>query len=152
MGCNQCTPFSNSASCSSNFRMHDLSRQLGNKEQAIATAKLFIQAFANSMPTGKANTFANQTLPQLLMINIRCDRPVNLVTAFEKPVKSNTGNAVPSIMRIFDEEIKAEKYVQAPVKTLYVVEEGVVKPDWGTEENSVTALINDFAKTVEELL
>lgn len=135
-----------------NIAMHDLSRQLGNKEQAITAAKLFIQAFANSMPTGKANTFANQTLPQMLMINIRCDRPVNLVTAFENPVKSNAGNAVPSILRIFDEEMKAEKYVQAPVKTLYVVEEGVVKPDWGTEESSITALINDFAKTVEELL
>jgi CRISPR system Cascade subunit CasC len=135
-----------------NIAMHDLSKQLGNKEQAVNAAKLFIQAFANSMPTGKSNTFANQTLPQMLMINIRCDRPVNLVTAFENPIKSNIGNAVPSIMRLFDEEIKAEKYVQPPMKTLYVVVDGVVKPEWGEEEPSITELINDFAKTVEELL
>ena len=128
-----------------NIAMHELVRQLGNREQAIAAAKLFIQAFANSMPTGKSNTFANQTIPQLLMINIRHDRPVNLVTAYEKPVKSHTGNVVPSIERLFNEVTKAEKYVQAPVKTLYVVEEGIMKPEWGTEEDSISALINDFA-------
>ena len=135
-----------------NIAMHDLTRQLGNKEQAILAAKLFIQAFTNSMPTGKSNTFANQTLPQMLMINIREDRPVNLVTAYENPVKSHGGNVVPSIERLFNEVTKAEKYVQAPVKTLYVVEEGVEKPTWGTEEDSVSALINDFAKIAVNLL
>ena len=135
-----------------NIAMHELVRQLGSREQAIAAAKLFIQAFANSMPTGKANTFANQTLPQLLMINIRRDRPVNLVTAYEKPVKSHTGNVVPSIERLFDEVTKAEKYVQSPVKTLYVVENGIMKPEWGTEEDSISALIDDFAKIAENHL
>lgn len=135
-----------------NIALHDLIKQLGSKEQAVDAAKLFIQAFANSMPTGKSNTFANQTLPQLLMINIRHDRPVNLVTAYEQPVKSNKGNVVPSIERLFAEVMRAEKFVQTPVKTLYVVEEGVIKPEWGTEENSITELIDDFAKIVEELL
>ena len=135
-----------------NISMHELARQLGNKEQAVAAAKLFIQAFANSMPTGKANTFANQTLPQLLMINIRQDRPVNLVTAFEKPIRSRTGNVAPSIDRLFDEVKKSEKYVLAPVKTLYVVAEDVTKPEWGIEEDNIFALINDFAEIVEDIL
>lgn len=135
-----------------NIAMHDLIRQLGNKEQTIAAAKLFIQAFANSMPTGKSNTFANQTLPQMLMINIRQDRPVNLVTAYENPIKSHMGNVSPSIERLFDEVKKAEKYVQAPVKTLYVVEDNITKPEWGTEEYSTSALISDFAKIAEDLL
>ena len=132
--------------------VHDLVRQLGDKEQAIGAAKLFIQAFANSMPTGKSNTFANQTLPQMLMINIRRDRPVNLVTAFEKPVKSNTGNVVPSINRLFEEVKKAEKFVQAPVKTYYVVDEDVVKPEWAGEEDSLSALLSDFTKDAADLL
>lgn len=135
-----------------NISMHELARQLGNKEQAVAAAKLFIQAFANSMPTGKANTFANQTLPQLLMINIRQDRPVNLVTAFEKPIRSRTGNVAPSIDRLFDEVKKSEKYVLAPVKTLYVAAEDVTKPEWGIEEDNIFALINDFAEIVEDIL
>lgn len=135
-----------------NIAMHDLIRQLGNREQAVAAAKLFIQAFANSMPTGKSNTFANQTLPQMLMINIRTDRPVNLVTAFEKPVKAREGNVVPSIERLFAEVINTEKYVQPAMKTLYVVEDGILKPEWGVEEDNISELINDFAKIAQDIL
>lgn len=135
-----------------NVAVHELVRQLGNKESAIDAAKLFIEAFAKSMPTGKSNTFANQTLPQILMINVRKDRPVNLVTAYEKPVKSHDGNAAASIKRLFEEVEKTEKFVEAPVKTLYVAEEDVEKPDWATEEENITALLNDFGKIAEELL
>ena len=135
-----------------NIAMHELFRQLGSKEQAIDAAKLFIQAFANSMPTGKSNTFANQTLPQLLMINIRRDRPVSLVTAYENPVKSREGYVKPSIERLFDEVKKTEKFVQVPEKTLYVVEENIEKPEWATEEDNISALMDDFAKIAEELL
>ena len=135
-----------------NIAMHDLARQLGDKVQAVEAARLFIQAFANSMPTGKVNTFANQTLPQLLMINIRLDRPVNLVSAYEKPVKSSTGNVEPSIERLLDEVKKAEKFVQPAFKTLYVVEEEIKKQEWAIEEDSISALMNGFAKTAEELL
>ena len=135
-----------------NIAMHELFRQLGSKEQAIDAAKLFIQAFANSMPTGKSNTFANQTLPQLLMINIRRDRPVSLVTAYENPVKPREGYVKPSIERLFDEVKKTEKFVQVPEKTLYVVEEKIEKPEWATEEDNISALMDDFAKIAEELL
>ena len=135
-----------------NIAMHELVRQLGDKKQAIDAAGLFIQAFANSMPTGKSNTFANQTLPQMLMINIRLDRPVNLVTAYENPVKSCTGNVVASVERLFDEVLKAEKYVQVPVKTLCVLDEAIKKPEWCTEEKGIIELIEDFTKIAEEYL
>lgn len=135
-----------------NIAIHELVRQLGNKEQTIEAAKLFIKAFANSMPTGKSNTFANQTLPQLLMINIRQDRPVNLVTAYEKPVKTSGGNVYPSIQRLFEEMKKTEKFVQPPVKSLYITEEEIEKPDWAVEEETISALISDFAEIAEKLL
>ncbi|MDD5922745.1 MAG: type I-E CRISPR-associated protein Cas7/Cse4/CasC, partial [Eubacteriales bacterium] len=136
-----------------NVAVHELLKQLGDdKEQTINASKLFIQAFANSMPTGKVNTFANQTLPQLLMINIRQDRPVNLVTAFENPVKSNTGNASPSIKRLFDEVTKTEKFVDAPVKTFFVSAEEINSPAWAEEESNISALLNDFSDAAEELL
>lgn len=135
-----------------NIAVHDLVRQLKNGEQAVSASKLFIEAFTNSMPTGKSNTFANLTLPHLLMVNIRQDRPVNLVTAFENPVKSyagnSKGNSVTSIERLFAEVKKTEKFVQAPLRTFYVVNEDVAKPEWGTEENSLTSLLNDFEEVV----
>lgn len=135
-----------------NIALHDLVRQLGSKDTAIAAAKMFIQAFANSMPTGKSNTFANQTLPEMLMINIRYDRPVNLVTAFENPVKSNNGNASKSIERLFSEVKKAEKFVKAPAKTLFIAVEDIMKPEWGVEEDSIFSMLNDFSQIAEELL
>ncbi len=127
-----------------NISMHELVKQLGSKERAIAAAKLFIKAFAISMPTGKSNTFANQTLPQFLMINIRTDRPVNLVTAFENPVKSRRGYVGPSIQRLLEEEVKAEKFVEKPEKSLYLVDAEIEKPEWATEEASMHALLEDF--------
>lgn len=135
-----------------NVAVHELVNQLGDKEKVIDAVKLFIKAFVNSMPTGKSNTFANQTLPQMFMINIRQDRPVNLVTAYEKPVKSRSGNVIPSIQRLFDEVKKSEKFVQAPVKTLYVVDENVDKPEWAVEEESLSALLNDFTEIANSLL
>ena len=135
-----------------NVSLHELLRQLGDKEQVIAAAELFIRAFANSMPTGKVNTFANQTLPQLLMINLRTDRPVNLVTAYEKPVRSKSGNVEESIARLFEEMKKSEKFVQAPVQTLYVMEDPMNQPDGAVEEVSMAALLNDFAAEAGRIL
>lgn len=135
-----------------NIALHDLTRQLGDKEQAITAAKIFIEAFSNSMPTGKSNTFANQTLPQMLMINLRRDRPVNLVTAYEKPIKSIVGNVSLSIERLFEELTRSEKFVQAPLKTLYVAEEDIVKPECAIEKSSISALLDDFAVISEDLL
>ena len=54
------------------------------------TAKVvcgFAEAFIRSMPTGKQNTFANRTLPDMVYVAVRCDQPVNLAGAFECPVK-----------------------------------------------------------------
>lgn len=135
-----------------NVAIHELARQLNDKDKAINTAKLFIEAFANSMPTGKVNTFANQTLPQMLMINIRQDRPVNLVTAFENPVKAKGGNVEPSIIRLLEEEKNAEKFVKRPLKSLLIIDDNINVPDWAEEEGSVSELLDRFGEAVEELL
>lgn len=69
----------------------------------IDSTKLFIEAFAKSMPTGKINTFANQTIPSLILISLREDRPVSLVSAFESPIRSEDGYVKKSIERLFEE-------------------------------------------------
>jgi CRISPR system Cascade subunit CasC len=135
-----------------NIALHELVQQLKDKDQAIEAAKLFIKAFADSMPTGKVNTFANQTLPELLMINIRTDRPVNLVTAYEVPVKSHAGNADPSIERLFKEVEKTNKFVNKPYKTFFVSASSIEKPVWAQEEDSLTALLDNFVASVTDLL
>lgn len=51
--------------------------------------RAFAEAFCKSMPTGKQNTFANRTMPDLVYIAVRRDQPVNLVGAFEDPVRED---------------------------------------------------------------
>lgn len=53
------------------------------------------------MPTGKINTFANQTLPQAIVVSLRSDRPLNMVSAFEEPIKSDNGYVDKSIEKLF---------------------------------------------------
>ena len=56
--------------------------------EAAHTVRGFAEAFLRSMPTGKQNTFANRTLPSMVYVVIRRDQPVNLVGAFENPVRA----------------------------------------------------------------
>ena len=67
----------------------DANRLLDNLGDAAATRRgveAFIQAFVESMPTGKQNTFANRTLPDAVVVTLRDRLPINLVGAFEEPV------------------------------------------------------------------
>ncbi len=135
-----------------NVAVHELLRQLGDAETTIRTLKLFIEAFSNSLPSGKVNTFANDTLPQAIMITVRDDRPVNLVSAFENPVKSKDGFVDESIKRLFAEKSKAEKFVHKPLLTLYVTKDGLVVPEDGVEEANLSKLLEDFSDKLSTLL
>ena len=48
-----------------NVAIHELSKQLEDEKSLKNSLNLFIEAFANSLPTGKVNTFANQTYRRL---------------------------------------------------------------------------------------
>ena len=134
-----------------NVAVHELVRQLGNVKDAVEALKLFVEAFSNSMPTGKINTFANETLPQVIMVNVRTDRPVSLVSAYEKPVKSRNGYVEESVERLFSELGKSEKFVDPPVYTFYVTQVDTQNKPTGKEESSLKALINDLGQ-IETLM
>ena len=70
-----------------NLNVDELKHNLGDEELTEKGIKQFIKSFVLSMPTGKQNTYANKTLPQYVMVNVRDDTPVNLANAFEKPIK-----------------------------------------------------------------
>ncbi|MGX8705190.1 MAG: type I-E CRISPR-associated protein Cas7/Cse4/CasC [bacterium] len=73
--------------------LRDLASSLG-RDDAVRAALAFAEAFICSMPTGKQNTFANRTLPDVVYIALRGDQPVNLVGAFEKPVRGYEGSGL----------------------------------------------------------
>ncbi|MEU3971877.1 type I-E CRISPR-associated protein Cas7/Cse4/CasC [Streptomyces bacillaris] len=62
---------------------HDDARPVEPTRRAVAA---FLEGFITSLPTGKINTFGNQTLPAAVIVKIRSRRPVSYVAAFEEPV------------------------------------------------------------------
>lgn len=104
--------------------VHDLFVNLNEEEELTAkSVGEFVKAFILSMPTGKQNTFANRTVPDAVMICIRDDQPVNLVNAFEEPVKPASGGGFSdmSIERLgeFEKKVTAD-YVSEPVKICHI--------------------------------
>lgn len=65
--------------------IRELAKNLDAEELKMAV-KGFAEAFIRSMPTGKQNTFANRTLPNMVYVALREDQPINLAGAFERPV------------------------------------------------------------------
>lgn len=127
-----------------NVAVHELSGQLKNVDDTIAAVKLFVEAFSNSMPTGKIHSYANATLPHALLVTVRTDRPVSLVDAYESPVKSTNGYAEESVKRMFSELEKTEKFVSKPVLTLYLTDTDLGEKPEGKEEQSLADLLKDL--------
>ncbi len=82
----------------------------------------FIEGFVKSMPTGKQNSFANRTLPSTVVVVVREDQPVNLVSAFESPVPGGNGLVTKSTETLARELTKIdEQWTATPllVASLY---------------------------------
>lgn len=135
-----------------NVAVHELLEQLDSKEALIKSLALYIEAFVKSMPTGKVNTFANQTLPQAVLVTLRKDRPINLVSAFEKPVKSKEGYVEESIEKLFEELERVEKFADAPEFGIYVSLEDIDALDNLVESNSLKNLIEETEKELNRLV
>ncbi|WP_148592178.1 type I-E CRISPR-associated protein Cas7/Cse4/CasC [Streptomyces sp. WAC01526] len=74
----------------------------GQNESTLKSALGFIRAFATSMPTGKANTFAHHTRPEVIVLSLREDRPVSHVDAFERPIaRTSDGYLATSATTLF---------------------------------------------------
>lgn len=70
-----------------------LAENLGDHETTKRAISAFLTGFARSMPTGKQNTFANNTLPEAIVVSLRSDQPVSYVGAFEAPIQTSGGYA-----------------------------------------------------------
>jgi CRISPR system Cascade subunit CasC len=70
----------------------------GDLTAARELAEAFLHAFVNSLPQAKKNSTAPHTVPDLVHLTVRSDRPLSLAAAFEKPVQAaaDGGYAAPS--------------------------------------------------------
>lgn len=135
-----------------NIALHEFMNKTGEKDATVESAKLFVEAFINSMPTGKINSFANQTLPQAVIVTLRKDRPVNMVSAFEKPIKSNDGYVEKSVKRLFEEYPKYDGMLEKPLFTAYYTFGDYGVPEIGTNENSTKELIKELGEEINQYL
>lgn len=132
-----------------NIALHDFYKQLGDKEEVIDAVKLFVEAFVKSMPTGKINSFANQTLPQAVVVSLRSDRPINLVSAFEEPIKSENGYVDKSIQKLFAEYVKYEKILDKPIFTDYLLLDDTLEvKSIGKSTQNLDELLSDLEESI----
>ncbi|GGO81326.1 type I-E CRISPR-associated protein Cas7/Cse4/CasC [Nonomuraea cavernae] len=64
-----------------------LLENLDDHSTAAELTSAFLTAFISALPTGKQNSTAANTIPDLAYIAVRSDRPVSLAPAFETPIK-----------------------------------------------------------------
>ena len=100
--------------------VHELKNRLG--DDTANAVREFVHAFITSMPTGKINTFANRTLPAAVMVTIRTDQPINLVGAFEKPVRSNDDGYLDASCKALVKHTKEtyENWLDAPAVSFVI--------------------------------
>ncbi|MFH8491943.1 type I-E CRISPR-associated protein Cas7/Cse4/CasC [Streptomyces longisporoflavus] len=98
--------------------LHQLRENLADDASAVQGIREFVTSFARSVPGGYRNSFAHQTLPSLVSVVVRADQPVNLVTAYERPVTPSAGIAAESARRLAEEHRTAiDAWGDAPAYT-----------------------------------
>lgn len=128
--------------------IHGLSQEFVSKEDVLMTVEHLIKAFAMSMPTGKQNTFANHTIPDAMIISLRDDQPINLVGAFESPVKAkdDEGYVRASIDRIVSyEKAICSDFVKEP-KKIWCIGKGL---DAISPSTKLDEAISEVIRTIE---
>lgn len=98
--------------------IRELSENLLDEKEISRAVCGFADAFIRSMPTGRQNTFANRTLPDMVYVVIRSDQPANFVGAFEKPIiAGEEGNVIKSMKALFEYADKVySNYISRPEK------------------------------------
>lgn len=92
---------------------------LGDANATVQAVAAFVDAFSTTVPNGKINTFAHNTLPDLVVVNLRDTQAVNLVGAFERPITGDiVANATTALVER-EQEIDAS-YGTTPVRTWVV--------------------------------
>lgn len=90
--------------------LRELADNLTDPQDTARLAREFVRAFTLAVPTGKRTSTAPYTLPALVYTTIRSERPVNLASAFEKPVErrdgGRSGGYVPESLRALGEHAR----------------------------------------------
>lgn len=129
--------------------VHNLHEELGNNIEVTKKGLVdFVRAFLLSMPTGKQNTFANRTLPDGVIVTLRKDQPINMVGAFECPIKAGSdGYVTKSIDALVDyADDVYTTFASKPEKAWYV---GKHEVNAAYEKVNLADLLKEIENTIE---
>ena len=129
-----------------------LKDNLVSVDAARLAAEHFIEAFVSSMPTGKINTFANQTLPELVYVAVRDTRPVSLVNAFEVPIEAekNVSRRKVAAERLAQEARDVESVYGFKPLAAYVMGIGEAADSFAEVAEKTT--LQEMTKNINEVL
>ena len=72
----------------------------GDSEQVTHLVGEFLRAFMDTVPSGKQTATAAVTVPELVHVAVRSDRPVSYAGAFEEPIIAEHGNMETARLRL----------------------------------------------------
>lgn len=87
----------------------DLAKNTGDVAVTRELAEAFLGAFISSLPEGKKTSTAAWTVPDLVYVTVRADRPLSMAAAFEAPVRSRSGWSKPSCRALADYAVKVHR-------------------------------------------
>ena len=131
-----------------NVNINELAHNVGSN-LVVTGIKEFIKNFISTMPTGHQNSYANKTIPQYVMVVLRKDTPVNLVSAFETPVKSREGYVQKSIEQLEKEYENAGKWVASPIATLVLANDNL-EVKTGNQVDDIDNLLEDISTEISK--
>ncbi|GAA4798786.1 type I-E CRISPR-associated protein Cas7/Cse4/CasC [Corynebacterium canis] len=103
----------------------ELIKNLGSQEAAVRAVEAFAQSLITSMPTGKQNTFANRTRPELALLSVRSDQPVNFVEAFETAITNTSGRVTEATRKLAEHAFESdEAYGSEPETCVFLATGG----------------------------
>lgn len=117
----------------------DLASNVGDPlKNNHAVLKAFISSFIESLPQAKKNATAPHTIPALVHLSVRSDRPLSYAAAFEEPVRATSkgGYTNPSIDQL-------AAYARAANKLLG--DHRIISSGWAsTQTKDLTGLGNRY--------
>ncbi|MFJ4905257.1 type I-E CRISPR-associated protein Cas7/Cse4/CasC [Streptomyces sp. NPDC093249] len=126
--------------------LHDLPRNTGDRDTAGELAGAFLTEFIQSVPSAKKNSTAPHSIPDLVHVVVRSDRPVSLAAAFEQPVQATrNGWAEPSRTALNTYAAKAALLLgdQGRVHSAYAGVDDTAREALGTRATSYPELVTD---------
>lgn len=107
-----------------------LDRNLAGDRDALKTALTeFMRAFVTTIPNGKINSFGHDTLPTLIVADVREDRPINLSDMYEDAIEDNIMDE--ATLRLFNGMTEVETMFGVKHPSMFVSARGAAKTTMG---------------------